>query len=1753
MNPLNYIFFRKMFLVLSWFFYFIYILFLLTSTSKPAVAVSAFDQDFIGIPNHENVQISHQRDASGKLTIRINISEYDIQHLNELQKKWTLIDLKGETRTWEIGAPQVPVIARSVRLPNFGNVQVNVIHSTYEVLKGLQLYPQQEMTLETKDEFINSSHFSWNESIYKSDRFYPIEITNMSPPAIFRDARIAVLGIHTVQFNPVLQEVKLLKSIEIEILPIGGIGENEIRHSPKPVPSFAGLYRDVIGADDLVLDNMNAPPGQILIITKNYTTNRSAIQPLVNWKNSTGYPIQMQTPPGTTITSNTIQTMINNAFNNFNPPLEFVLLVGDGGPQGQTFMPAHFIDQVATDHPYGQIVGNDILADVSIGRFSIANVSQLQMMMNRTINYEKAMDSDTTWYTRGWGYAGISHGVLSNRPAIRFCNEMMQSRGVTTTFYDEHNGLINTSLLTQRLNPGLLFWAHRAAWVGEISVNDVSTISNINKPFVSLNMTCGSGNWYDTDTGIHEALIRLGTASSPAGAIAGLATATPNTYPAFNNVVATGVYYGLGVLNERQFGPMILSGKYQLWRNFVLSLPVQVNNFSYWNNVMGDVSANLWTGVPRQLQWSIPDTIQRSTNYLDVTLTHQNQPVENVLVTVYKKNPAGTTEIYLRQVTDSRGNVILPISIPSEGELTIAASGIRPEDNWKPLLDTIQIISTPVSISLNSVSMDDDNLNGTAGNNNQTPNPLEIIDVSINLTNSGTITIPNFTGTLISSNPRISIQNETQTWNAIPISSSANSISPFRLSITPNVVDSLMIPLKLVFQSSIQLDTMVIPITIRSIHSILDSVRLFPSQTWEVGNATQLAVYFKNRGGLSLLSPIIGTLTTNSRYVSVTQPVSQFSSFPNTGSITNPLTQRWQLQASPSTPRGTQIPVQVTFSNGAVSDTIRFNVSVGTRSIYDAAGPDEYGYFAYDNLDSALSACPSFQWLEIIPAFGGQGSRLNLFDNANNQDTSIVVRLPFPVRYYGRTYDSVTVCSNGWVAFGAQPYYNNLRNWRLPNLEGPRAMVAPFWDDLFISASNQGIFSYFDSESHRFIITWFVVSNQGDQSENQFQLVMHDANYWRTPTNDTPFLFQYKDFHNLTGLANDVDFATIGIVDETRTRALEISYMNQFTSGAAPISNGYAINRSIYITTQIPDSLLRWIAPNARDTLSIGYPERLVWSGRPSLQTINVDINRNFPTASWQRILSNVPNTGSIEWNVSGPASNNVRLRIVSSDGIEGDTTLSNLIVQIPQPSLELFHPIGNERLPYSVPTMISWGTSELPGNIILELNRNYPSSEWQTIYSNVPALNGSIIWTPSSPISSNARIRIRSQVFSTLADTSNENFSVVAPAYLIVSPNPISAIVPPDDSVATSFSIANLGDYTYDGELYVNTGLDGYNYITSNHPDAPAFEWMNTQNGINGPTGDGANGGPYRLPFSFPFYGQSFDTVYMNTNGWFTLNAPGSITSGSNQQLPFSIMRTFFAVYWNNLITTQGQTKVLMDTINQRAVLSWNGVRISGEQQSSLFFQAILYPNGSIVYQFQSLVCNDTTVTVGLQNYNRSAFFNVFFRTRVPDSSIVYFDTFHPWAYPNRTVFSIPAGGFETVEMSWNTRNRQLDQQFLGNIRFVGNAENTPFTVPVMLLVGVNRNESKQMLPTTIELNQNYPNPFNSVTNISFSVNQKKTIRLSIVNILGEEVELLVDHELDAGTYTIPYDAKQLSSGIYLLRLQSGESIQSKKMVLVK
>jgi photosystem II stability/assembly factor-like uncharacterized protein len=133
------------------------------------------------------------------------------------------------------------------------------------------------------------------------------------------------------------------------------------------------------------------------------------------------------------------------------------------------------------------------------------------------------------------------------------------------------------------------------------------------------------------------------------------------------------------------------------------------------------------------------------------------------------------------------------------------------------------------------------------------------------------------------------------------------------------------------------------------------------------------------------------------------------------------------------------------------------------------------------------------------------------------------------------------------------------------------------------------------------------------------------------------------------------------------------------------------------------------------------------------------------------------------------------------------------------------------------------------------------------------------------------------------------------------------------------------------------------------------------------------------------------------------------------------------------------------------------------------------------------------------------------------------------------------------------------------GNYRHFANVRNGTYCWGVRSNGGITKctyfilgvNQIGNEIPGNFNLSQNYPNPFNPVTKIKFSIpsvgNGRDRSVIKIYNSLGREIQVLVNQSLQPGTYEVDWDASNFPSGVYFYELNSGEFVETKKMMLIK
>jgi hypothetical protein len=111
-----------------------------------------------------------------------------------------------------------------------------------------------------------------------------------------------------------------------------------------------------------------------------------------------------------------------------------------------------------------------------------------------------------------------------------------------------------------------------------------------------------------------------------------------------------------------------------------------------------------------------------------------------------------------------------------------------------------------------------------------------------------------------------------------------------------------------------------------------------------------------------------------------------------------------------------------------------------------------------------------------------------------------------------------------------------------------------------------------------------------------------------------------------------------------------------------------------------------------------------------------------------------------------------------------------------------------------------------------------------------------------------------------------------------------------------------------------------------------------------------------------------------------------------------------------------------------------------------------------------------------------------------------------------------------------------------------------TPFLVDTASgLTDVKNRFEQYKVVNTIQLHQNYPNPFNPSTTINYALPKPEHVTITVYNTLGQEIETLVDKYMPIGHHQVEFNGQNLPSGVYFYRLEAGDLIQTRKMLLVK
>lgn len=277
--------------------------------------------------------------------------------------------------------------------------------------------------------------------------------------------------------------------------------------------------------------------------------------------------------------------------------------------------------------------------------------------------------------------------------------------------------------------------------------------------------------------------------------------------------------------------------------------------------------------------------------------------------------------------------------------------------------------------------------------------------------------------------------------------------------------------------------------------------------------------------------------------------------------------------------------------------------------------------------------------------------------------------------------------------------------------------------------------------------------------------------------------------------------------------AIDFDY---FSSGGVRLLRVATHGRSAYQATLGAAPALQVSAPNGGEIWRVGTTQPITWNSTSVSGNVRVELSRD-NGASYETLLVSTVNDGSESWLVAGAPAAAALVRVVSVD-IPSARDSSDLAFSILQPTLVLNSPNGGDSLVSGTPVTVQWASTDLTGNIRIELSRNGGTS-WSPLYAATPD-DGSEAWTVTGPATAQAKVRVRSVDILTLLDVSDSVFVIVQPSVIVSAPNggevwPIGAT----ETIQWSsqfvggnvrVELSRDGGATYPEVLFADTANDG-------------------------------------------------------------------------------------------------------------------------------------------------------------------------------------------------------------------------------------------------------------------------------------------------------------------------------------------------------
>jgi len=866
-----------------------------------------------------------------------------------------------------------------------------------------------------------------------------------------------------------------------------------------------------------------------------------AVQPLAEWKHKKGMRTKTVKLSEIGSTALEIRNYIVNAYNSWQIPPEFLLLVG-----APNYLPFGVMD-VTTDNYYTDI-NNDLYNDILSGRLTVHSVSETQTVVNKILLYERYPDiTDSTWFidaclmVREDIYDPYDDSIYWSD--INHAKDYMRSNGYDTIDTLSRVNGNNTNDVIQAVNEGRAFVLYRGQgvnnWWSPFDVNADLT-NNGNKLPIVLSITCSTISTSSYPAGAEKWLL-TGTPTNPRGGSGFFATTTVVTGHAdYRSAVTKGFFDGIFRDKKRTFGEACETGRLNVYAMY--STSNEYRGFT----TLGDPEMNIWTATPSTIVVAHPPVITMgySSFAVGVSMAHNSAPVESAYVCVMGTQD---TAIYQTEISDAIGNAyfdLSPMLIGDTIHITVTGRNLKPYENQ------MLTVAADRYVAYLKSEIDD----SLAGNNDGVINPGEEISLPLWVKNFGDSTAIAVTGLLQSGDPYVTVVDSIKGFGNITGGDSAfTGDNGYCFQVSSETPDNRAVNFDLTCRDVndsawiSHFNVVVHTAALEIDNIIIEDIN--GNGTFEPAESATVVVTLRNTGSTGI-DDISAQIRTNSQYITVIDSIGTFPHIGSDSSAANTL-DPFVVFSDSNTPYGTQVNVKLMLNAGYYVDTLDFVFRVGIFV------PTDTGYYYAYYSGGAHEYSPTFNWIAIDSTqTANPGISLNL-----GNDHTIAVALPFDFAYYGIEYDSISICSNGWIALGYQTTLDP-SNSSIPNTDGPSAMIAGIWDDLDPGNSGQpsDVYYYYDAAQHRFIVEYFRVEHWPSGDYETFEIILLDPAYYTTPTGDGEIILQYLS-------AMHQGDNTVGIENSSETIGIQYFLNEVYDTLARPIADSFALR----YTTLRPD------------------------------------------------------------------------------------------------------------------------------------------------------------------------------------------------------------------------------------------------------------------------------------------------------------------------------------------------------------------------------------------------------------------------------------------------------------------------------------------------------------------------------------------------------------------------------------------------------